>query len=357
MSAVATMPQGARQADARRAARAARVVQERRQRRMAVRAEGRRRPRRIPARARSRRAGDGARPRLEPDRPRRRRARRRRPPRQAVREDRAGSTQITLRCGGGASGILVSSTARDAGIAGLEFLRGIPGTVGGFVRMNGGAYGREVSGHPRVGAGRAALRRGRSNGRSTSSATPIATATCPTARWSSRRPSAARPATPQAIGAEMDADRRRARGIAAAAQPHRRLDLQEPAGPQGVGAGRRGRLPRAHAWAARKSRKSIAISCSISVARRAPTSRRWARKSAAGCEAKTNIMLEWEIQRVGQRMNRRSSRRRPDGRLVGRARSVADQRRGRRRRAARARLVERHRARHGPRRRPRASPS
>jgi UDP-N-acetylmuramate dehydrogenase len=52
--------------------------------------------------------------------------------------------QVTVRCGGGASGILVSSTARDAGIAGLEFLRGIPGTVGGFVRMNGGAYGREV---------------------------------------------------------------------------------------------------------------------------------------------------------------------------------------------------------------------
>ena len=50
----------------------------------------------------------------------------------------------TLRCGGGASGILVSSKARDAGIAGVEFLRSIPGTVGGFVRMNGGAYGREV---------------------------------------------------------------------------------------------------------------------------------------------------------------------------------------------------------------------
>ncbi|WP_408588117.1 UDP-N-acetylmuramate dehydrogenase [Novosphingobium sp.] len=51
---------------------------------------------------------------------------------------------VTLNCGGGASGILVSSTARDSGIAGLEFLRSIPGTVGGFVRMNGGAYGREV---------------------------------------------------------------------------------------------------------------------------------------------------------------------------------------------------------------------
>ena len=51
---------------------------------------------------------------------------------------------LTLDCGAGASGILVSSTARDEGIAGLEFLRSIPGTVGGFVRMNGGAYGGEV---------------------------------------------------------------------------------------------------------------------------------------------------------------------------------------------------------------------
>lgn len=51
----------------------------------------------------------------------------------------------TLRCGGGTSGILVSSTARDAKIAGVEFLRSIPGTVGGFVRMNGGAYGRETA--------------------------------------------------------------------------------------------------------------------------------------------------------------------------------------------------------------------
>ncbi|MBS0479788.1 MAG: UDP-N-acetylmuramate dehydrogenase [Proteobacteria bacterium] len=50
----------------------------------------------------------------------------------------------TLKCGGGAPGILVTSQARDAGIGGLEFMRSIPGSVGGFVRMNGGAYGREV---------------------------------------------------------------------------------------------------------------------------------------------------------------------------------------------------------------------
>jgi UDP-N-acetylmuramate dehydrogenase len=50
-----------------------------------------------------------------------------------------------VRAGAGAMGIRVASKARDAGIAGLEFLRGIPGTAGGAVRMNAGAYGREVS--------------------------------------------------------------------------------------------------------------------------------------------------------------------------------------------------------------------
>jgi len=47
--------------------------------------------------------------------------------------------------GGGAPDIAVASAARDAGLAGLEFLRGIPGTIGGAVKMNAGAYGTEMS--------------------------------------------------------------------------------------------------------------------------------------------------------------------------------------------------------------------
>jgi UDP-N-acetylmuramate dehydrogenase len=50
-----------------------------------------------------------------------------------------------LRAGAAASDVNVSLAARDAGLAGLEFLRGVPGTIGGAVRMNAGAYGREIS--------------------------------------------------------------------------------------------------------------------------------------------------------------------------------------------------------------------
>lgn len=50
-----------------------------------------------------------------------------------------------VRAGAAAMGITAASAARDAGIGGMEFLRGIPGTIGGAVRMNAGAYGREAA--------------------------------------------------------------------------------------------------------------------------------------------------------------------------------------------------------------------
>lgn len=45
-------------------------------------------------------------------------------------------------CDGGVSLIRLAQAAAKQGIAGFEFLSGIPGTVGGAVRMNAGAHGR-----------------------------------------------------------------------------------------------------------------------------------------------------------------------------------------------------------------------
>ena len=49
-----------------------------------------------------------------------------------------------VRAGAAALDSNVARTAADAGIAGLEFLRGVPGTVGGALKMNAGCYGREI---------------------------------------------------------------------------------------------------------------------------------------------------------------------------------------------------------------------
>ena len=46
--------------------------------------------------------------------------------------------------GAGALDVNVAKACRDANIAGLEFLSGVPGTIGGALRMNAGAYGREL---------------------------------------------------------------------------------------------------------------------------------------------------------------------------------------------------------------------
>ncbi|HXP03149.1 MAG TPA: UDP-N-acetylmuramate dehydrogenase [Stellaceae bacterium] len=50
----------------------------------------------------------------------------------------------TVRAGAGMLDLNVALTAAEAGIAGLEFLSGVPGTIGGGLRMNAGAYGSEI---------------------------------------------------------------------------------------------------------------------------------------------------------------------------------------------------------------------
>ncbi|CAK0761158.1 UDP-N-acetylenolpyruvoylglucosamine reductase [uncultured Gammaproteobacteria bacterium] len=50
----------------------------------------------------------------------------------------------TVTAGAAALDINVALAARDAGVGGLEFLSGIPGMIGGALRMNAGAFGREL---------------------------------------------------------------------------------------------------------------------------------------------------------------------------------------------------------------------
>jgi UDP-N-acetylmuramate dehydrogenase len=49
-----------------------------------------------------------------------------------------------IRAGAAALDRIVAFAVADAGLRGLEFLSGIPGSIGGSVRMNAGAYGREI---------------------------------------------------------------------------------------------------------------------------------------------------------------------------------------------------------------------
>ena len=204
---------------------------------------------------------------------------------------------VTLQCGGGASGILVSSTARDAGIAGLEFLRGIPGTVGGFVRMNGGAYGREVN--DILFSARVALRDGTVE------------------EWPAERlgytyrhsdlPEGAvvvsavfrgTPGEPEAIGAEMDAIARareesqplrsRTGGSTFKNPPgHKAWALIDAAGCRGMILG-----------GAQVSEKHCNFLLNLGEATSSDIEN-LGEEVRRRVSRKTNIMLEWEIQRVG----------------------------------------------------------
>ena len=204
---------------------------------------------------------------------------------------------VTLRCGGGASGILVSSTARDAGIAGLEFLRGIPGTVGGFVRMNGGAYGREVK--DILMSARIALRSGEIVERPLDQlGYTYRHSDIPDGAVVVKATFRGTPGKPDAIGAEMDAIARareesqplRSRtGGSTFKNPagHKAWALIDAAGCRGLTHGD-----------AQVSEKHCNFLLNLGSAKSADIEE-LGEEVRRRVRAKTNIMLEWEIQRVG----------------------------------------------------------
>ena len=78
-----------------------------------------------------------------------------------------------IRVGAAVLDVRVARFALDHGIDGLTFLRGIPGTIGGALRMNGGAYGGETKD--------VLVEAARSTGRGTYTCCPMRTCIIPTA--------------------------------------------------------------------------------------------------------------------------------------------------------------------------------
>ena len=148
-----------------------------------------------------------------------------------------------ISAGAGALDLNVALSACAAGIAGLEFLSGIPGTIGGGLRMNAGAYGSEFK--DVLVAAKALDARGRLH-EMTPADMGLSYRHCGVAgdwmfvaarfKGEARRAQGDR----RAHGHDPDA----ARGKPADPRPHRRLDLRQPAGTQGLAADRPGRLPR-----------------------------------------------------------------------------------------------------------------
>jgi UDP-N-acetylmuramate dehydrogenase len=108
--------------------------------------------------------------------------------------------------GPGALDQRVAQAAQRAGRAGLEFMIGIPGTVGGAVRMNAGAFGGETG--PRVAWVEAVDRQGREHRLAPGDVTfAYRRSSLPPDRIVTRAGFRAEPGDPAAIAARMDAVR------------------------------------------------------------------------------------------------------------------------------------------------------
>lgn len=57
---------------------------------------------------------------------------------------KVSASENIIRAGSGSPDISVARAALDAKLSGFEFLRGVPGTIGGALKMNAGAYGAEI---------------------------------------------------------------------------------------------------------------------------------------------------------------------------------------------------------------------
>ncbi len=148
-----------------------------------------------------------------------------------------------VHAGAAVPDVKVARAAQDASLAGLAFYRGIPGAIGGALRMNGGAYGRETK--DALVSVRAVDRTGRVHVLSNADMRyTYRHSGAPADLIFTRATFQGAPGDRDAIAAEMEKITEFAGGDPADQEPHRRLDLQEPAGPKGLATDRCRRLPR-----------------------------------------------------------------------------------------------------------------
>ena len=187
-----------------------------------------------------------------------------------------------MLAGAGALDQRVAQEAQRAGLRGLEFLIGIPGTVGGAVRMNAGAFGGETK--DRLLWAEALDRRGAPH-RLTASELGFAYRRSALPSGLDRRPRRVPGRAGRARGgARPDGrDPRRARGGAAAAGRDRRQHLQEPARPPGLAADRRRRLPRPAARCGHGLGEALQLPDQHRRRHRCRGRARWASWCASGC--------------------------------------------------------------------------
>ena len=116
-----------------------------------------------------------------------------------------------------------------------------------------------------------------------------------------RPASRASPASRRRSRARMAEIRAAREAIAAGARPHRRFHVPQPAGHEGLGADRCGRLPRPDA------RRRAGVGEALQLPdqhRRAPPRPIWkglAKRCGAACSPRRGVTLEWEIHRIGVR--------------------------------------------------------
>ena len=148
-----------------------------------------------------------------------------------------------IRAGAALPDVKVARTAQEAAISGLSFMRGIPGAVGGALRMNGGAYGRETK--DALIEARAVDRHGHIHVlRNVDLHYTYRHCGAPEDFIFTLAIYGGESGDPAVIAAEMDKITEFARSDATDQEPHRRLDIQESAGWQSVAVDRRRRLSR-----------------------------------------------------------------------------------------------------------------